>query len=160
MRETPVEPWTLTLRVPGWADGATLRTPDGATTARSGRTASERRAWQAGDRLTLELPSEVRLVHPDHRVDAIRGSIAFERGPLVYAFETADLPPGTSLEDVAVRPSAEVRTVPRPDLGAGVLGVVTTAATPPDLQVQAIPYFTWGNRNVEAMRVWIPAGPG
>ena len=95
VHETPVEPWTLTLRVPGWADGATLRTPDGATTALSGRTASERRAWEAGDRMTLELPSEIRLVHPDHRVDAIRGSIAFERGPLVYAFETADLPPGT-----------------------------------------------------------------
>ncbi len=45
----------------------------------------------------------------DPRVDAIRGCVAFERGPLVYCFEGADLPTGASTEDLVIRPGVTSR---------------------------------------------------
>ena len=99
-------------------------------------------------------------IRPDPRVDAIRGSVAIERGPLVYAVETADLPDGTTLEDVTLPADPSARAVSRPDLGDGVVGVAAAAATPAGLDLQAVPYFTWGNRTADAMRVWVPTSRG
>ncbi|HXG39318.1 MAG TPA: hypothetical protein VNJ28_00110 [Candidatus Limnocylindrales bacterium] len=67
----------------------------------------------------------VRIVEADPRIDAVRGCLALERGPLVYCVEGADLPPGTELEEVelAVRSGdAPARPVVRWDrvrAGAG-----------------------------------------
>ena len=78
------------------ADGATERVADG-----RGRAAGRRDApWRAGDTVDLDLDMPPRLTVPDPRVDAIRGCVALERGPLVYCVETADLPAGVELEDV------------------------------------------------------------
>ena len=159
IRETPTEPWALSIRVPGWATDATIRTPGNESRAVAGRTVIERRSWQSGDTLTLELAMTPRMTTPDLRVDAIRGTVALERGPLVYAIETADMPPATELEDVALDASAEASPVPRPDLGEGLVGLAVPAAAPKGAEIGAIPYFAWGNRDGEAMRVWIPTAP-
>jgi DUF1680 family protein len=156
---SPAEPWTLSLRIPQWANGATIQDADGHARPIGPGMMRERREWHAGDHLVLDLGSDVRIVRPDPRVDAVRGSVAIERGPLVYALETADLPPGTALEDVTLPVDPAGRSVPRPDLGDGVIGVATDATTPSGLEVQAIPYFAWGNRAPDAMRVWIPTAP-
>ena len=123
-----------------------------------------------------------RVTEADPRIDAIRGCVALERGPLVYCIETADLPPGWALEE-AVLPHAIAPTdAPRPELGSGVVGLtVPVAREPADAaewpyrdgrrrrrrpapsatprRSSAIPYFAWANRSVEAMRVWIPRRP-
>ena len=54
----------------------------------------------AATRVTLMLDMPVRVTSPDPRVDASRGCVALERGPLVYCIETADLPDGLALEEV------------------------------------------------------------
>ena len=54
-----------------------------------------------GDRLTLTLPVAPRLTVADPRVDAARGCVAIERGPLVYCVESADHP-GQRLDDVVL----------------------------------------------------------
>ncbi|MEU4234657.1 beta-L-arabinofuranosidase domain-containing protein [Nonomuraea sp. NPDC026600] len=60
--------------------------------------------WRPGDEIRLELPMAPRWTFPDRRVDAVRGSVAVERGPLVYCAESvADEPP---LADVAARVSS------------------------------------------------------
>jgi len=51
-----------------------------------------RRAWTRGDELAVEFPLPVRTIRPDPRIDAVRSCVTFERGPLVYCFEGADLP--------------------------------------------------------------------
>ena len=97
--ETPPEPWTLSLRIPAWCTSATLRNGARRHGGGPGRCPSrgrDARAWQAGDALTLELDLPVRATEPDRRVDAVRGCVALERGPLVYCIETADLPSGVS----------------------------------------------------------------
>jgi hypothetical protein len=82
----------------------------------------------------------------------------------VYCIETADIPDGVELEDVAVAESVAPIATDRSDLGASVVGLSmpasighsATGATRHDIEIGAIPYFAWANRGVAAMRVWIP----
>ncbi|MCI0583056.1 MAG: glycoside hydrolase family 127 protein [Chloroflexi bacterium] len=167
VRETPAEAWTLGLRIPAWSEAATL--DDGATVdpVEAGTRVVERtRAWAAGDRLVLDLAMPARTTEPDPRIDAIRGCLALERGPLVYCVESADLPDGVDLEEIALAPDTRPTASPRPDVAAGLIGISAPAvrgaaeqgANAP-IDVAAIPYFAWANRGPGAMRVWLPAGP-
>jgi DUF1680 family protein len=154
--DTPAEPWTLGLRVPGWSSGATLQASGGDAIPVSGPLATETRTWRPGDTLVLELDMPARVTAPHPRVDAVRGTVALERGPLVYCLETADLGSGTELEDVTIDPGVEPRPVRRTDLG-DVVGLALPARVgSSSTEVVAIPYHTWGNRSAGGMRVWIP----
>jgi DUF1680 family protein len=164
--QTPDRPWALSLRVPRWCRSAILTGPDGPLAPSAGAAELSRR-WTAGDTVVLDLDLPVRVVEPHPRVDAVRGCVAVERGPLVYCLESADLPPGTELEDLYLDPSREPATVPRPDIGDAVVGVSlpvvgrpagsgTPEAGGAGTSAGAIPYFAWANRGAGAMRVWIP----
>jgi DUF1680 family protein len=161
---TPDDDWTLSLRIPAWASGATL---DGSPVA-PGEYARIRRAWRPGDALDLDLPMPVRFTAADSRIDAARGCVAVERGPLVYAVE------GPDVDDLTVDPTGGGRVGHRPDLLDGVT-VVSLAghvadhtgarwpypAEPPAAraratEVTAVPYFAWANRGITGMRVWLP----
>jgi len=130
-----------------------------------------------GDKVTLEVDVSPRLTAPNPRIDAVRGCLALERGPVVYCFEEQDLPAGADLADVAIDPAAEpVDHGPVAPLG-GVPGVALPgvvrdsdgwrhseyrdlrelpAAAAAPTQLLAVPYFTWANRSEGGMRVWIP----
>jgi len=136
------------------------------------------RSWKAGDRVELELDVSPRLTLPNPRIDAVRGCVALERGPIVYCFEQTDLAAGANLADVALRTdTAPTDSDPLPPLGGvpgvSVAGVVRDlegwrqaeyldvrelprdgAATP--ARLLAIPYFTWANRGDGGMRAWLP----
>ena len=151
----PEHPWTLTLRVPSWCRSAALTGPGGDGPAPAGPGAAElTRRWEGGDTVVLDLDLPVRVTGPDPRVDAVRGCVAVERGPLVYCVESADLPAGTELEDLRWDPGREPVTAPRPDLGDAVVGITVPLAGAGT--VGAIPYFAWANRGAGAMRVWVP----
>jgi uncharacterized protein len=125
-----------------------------------------RRRWQPGDEITVHLDLTPRWIHPDRRVDAVRGCAAIERGPLVYCFEQADQADGISLADLAVLPGAVLRERPvsLPGIGETIEVTVDGVHLPPppratprtSIAVIAIPYFQWDNRDGRAMRVWIP----
>jgi len=159
-------PWTLSLRVPGWAvDGATL-TVGGQTRPVGPGYVSERRAWRSGDEVVLRLPMAPRFSHPHPRIDAVRGCVAVERGPLVYALESVDLPGGTSVDDLRVdigEPPELVdgRVVVRcrqlhADDPAWPYGDDRAAADTELREVPLVPYHAWANRGPSAMRVWLP----
>jgi len=165
--DTPPTAWRLSLRIPAWCRSSSVAVVDEPSREIAHGTSSIEldRGWRAGERVVLDLAMPVRVTHPDRRVDAIRGTVAIERGPLVYCIETADLPASVELEDVVV--DADVRAEPadRSDLGAGVVGLRLPAyarrdragaTTDEPIEIGAIPYFLWANRSVEAMRVWIP----
>jgi DUF1680 family protein len=163
---TAEEPWALSLRVPAWAAGARLAVNDDELEPPAPGYARVERAWRAGDRVTLELPLEPRLTAPHPRVDAVRGCLAIERGPLVYCVEEADAPAGAIVDDLRIDPAAELRALPSPDLLGGIVAVEAVGAhQPPEdvaaldgaVTLRAIPYSHWGNRGEGAMRVWIPA---
>jgi uncharacterized protein len=71
----------LQLRIPGWATGATLTVNGHAEPApQPGSFARIERTWHARDRVELKLPMPPRISHWFH------GSVAVERGPLVFSF--------------------------------------------------------------------------
>jgi uncharacterized protein len=159
-------PWRIALRVPAWADGAVLAYGDLRRRVGPGYATMER-DWRPGDELRLDLPLAPRWTRPDPRVDAVRGCVAAERGPLVYCVESVDQGPGTRLDEVAVDAAA-----PPADQGTdgGLGGAVTLGCTARPMRVgepdQAtavtpltlVPYHLWGNRGPAAMRVWLPEG--
>lgn len=155
VNETPADDWTLSMRVPGWCTTATI---DGRP-AGAGPWFRETRAWTPGDSVVLMMDMAPRVTEPDPRVDAVRGCVAFERGPIVYCAESADLPAGVELEDIEVDASEAPEPVDRSDVAPGVVGLVMRGRgrddrAPRDLM--AIPYFAWANRSPGAMRVWMP----
>jgi DUF1680 family protein len=180
VKEAPAGPWSLAMRIPDWCQSASVRVASGETeTLRApGRWTSESRRWQAGDEVVLCLEMPARVTQPDARIDAIRGCLALERGPLIYCVETDDLPAGVTLEDVVLEPTVRPRPVTRADIGESVVGLVVPAIHRPAgpqnawpyrwnggrgravearaIEVGAIPYFLWANRSVRGMRVWIP----
>jgi len=178
IEETDGNAWKLALRVPGWCEGANLQVNGEAVevAAASGTYAAIERAWQAGDVVELDMPIKPRLTESNPRVDAIRGSLAIERGPLVYCLEEVDQQPGLNLLDVRIAPGASLQAIWREDLLGGVVvveaqGAVVDAgawrdelyrpARTEDLPqrevvLTAVPYYAWANRGPGTMRVWIP----
>jgi uncharacterized protein len=127
--ETIAEPWRLSIRVPGWCSRASA-TLAGEVVAETGPGELElSRAWRAGERLAVHLEMQPRITVPDLRIDAIRGSVAYERGPLVYALEDADLPAGKSVESVEVDPAQPIDVVTEPEPGLGEMARLKIQAT-------------------------------
>jgi DUF1680 family protein len=159
--EAPDTPWTLTLRVPHWAEGATL---DGA--AVSPGQVRVRRRFHPGDTVVLDLPVRPRLTAADPRVDSVRGCAAVERGPVVYCVESVDLPPHVPVEALRLDPS-----IAPADRDGAVVVVGRLASLPDDewpygppgretgvrtLDVTLRPYHDWAGRGPSTMRVWLP----
>ncbi|ARC58553.1 Non-reducing end beta-L-arabinofuranosidase [Frondihabitans sp. 762G35] len=159
-------PVTLTLRIPAWAGHADVQVGSEGVSRVTGRTVEITRVFHPGDVITLDLPMDARWVTPDPRIDAVRGTVAVERGPLVLCLEQAA--DGPSVNDVVVDTSATLWTT---DRGAAVTGrraAVDSAPwpygkTPATLQdlgtLQLVPYSTWANHGPSTMRVWLPAPP-
>jgi hypothetical protein len=87
----PVE-FAVNLRVPWWAEKASVSVNGKRESAAAGRFASVQRQWKNGDRIDLELPLGMRLEpidprHPD--------TVALMSGPLVL-FAVADSNPGVT----------------------------------------------------------------
>lgn len=165
--QAPPTPWTLRLRVPGWAQGAQLTVGDERQAVGAGY-ATVTRTFAVGDVVVLDLPVVARWTFADPRVDAVRGQVAVERGPLVLCLESTDL--GSDVDGVRVR--TDVDPVERD-------GVVLVAASTLDLGdsawpygeepdagvvqgatdrglVPLVPYHHWANRGPSTMRVWMP----
>jgi DUF1680 family protein len=171
-------PWTLSLRVPGWCRRAVARINGRDVEGTPGTDGYLRleRAWAPGDSVQLDLAMEPRLVEAHPWVESIRGAVAIERGPLVYCLEQADHP-AAPLGDLEIDATAPVVAEWRGDLLEGVTVVRAAglhvdasawrgrlyrpldAAAPPArrrVELTAIPYYAWANREPGAMRVWIP----
>ena len=174
LEEAPAEPFTLHLRVPGWAQGAKLEVAGAPVAAAPGTYVPVRRHWQAGDRVTLTLPLHAELVIANPRLEQDRNQAAVVRGPVVYCLEAVDLSDGAPLDEIHLpRDFAPVAHY-EPDLLGGVAVLEGTAirakarpwqhelyrrgeaADRVPVPIRMIPYFAWHNRGNHAMAVWLP----
>jgi hypothetical protein len=175
--------FTINVRIPGWArnepvPGDLYRYLDSSsvqpTITVNGQAVPMRvvkgyvsiaRTWQAGDVIDLNLPMPVRRVVANDQVEADRGRVAIQRGPIVYAAEWPDNPDG-HVRNLVVADAAPLAPEFRPALLNGVEVVTGTSTslsydaagkvvskTQPFL---AIPYYAWANRGKGEMMVWLP----
>jgi hypothetical protein len=178
IEETDGSPWELALRIPGWCQEATVQVGDEIidVSASRGEYARIQRVWQSGDVVLLNLPLQPRIIEPHPRIDALRGSVAIERGPLVYCLEEVDQPAEANLLDVCIAPETPLQARWREDLLGGVVVIEAQGAVADmsswarelyramaaeslaqqEVKLMAVPYYAWANRGPGTMRVWIP----
>jgi uncharacterized protein len=165
--ETDGRPFALSLRVPPWATGAELADAGTRRPVAPGSAVVER-AFNVGDEIILTLPMMPRYTFPDPRIDAVRGCVAVERGPLVMCAESVDLPGERHVDllrvDTSVPPRDDEDSVvvnarfldpsddgwPYRDAGVAEPSVSDGGAVP------LVPYNRWANRGPSTMRVWLP----
>jgi len=173
--------FTLKIRIPGWVRGKVVPSDlytytDG---KRLGYTVSVNgqeyypenrdyitinRKWKKGDKVQIHFDMEPRIVRANNKVEADRGMVAVERGPLVYCAEHPD-----NNFDIF---SALINQEPKFTLGKGEIAgtpvvTLTTDAqtldfnkqgklTTKDQKLTLIPYYAWCHRGSGKMRVWLP----
>ncbi len=181
--------FAMNIRIPGWVQGKPVPSElyeyaDGKTLSWSisvnGETLPSNvngagyafvdRRWKKGDTVRLHLDMAPRLVKADERVEADRGRVSVERGPLVYCAEWPDndfdlggillnqkpqfsvdpaFPLVTKQEQIyaltALKTDAQL-------LNFDEAGRLTTR----DVTLRLIPYYAWNHRGAGRMMVWLP----
>jgi uncharacterized protein len=174
--------WTLFLRAPLWCSTFAKPKINGKTAdivkPKSGGAdyMALRRAWKAGDKISLSFTMPVRRVEAHPYAAENRDRVALMHGPLLYCIEGADHR-GHDLRDIILPARSRITTEKRPFLLGGVTVLLASAeAAPPDeigdalyftaysharnskrqqLDLTAIPYYAWANRAPGQMAVWL-----
>ena len=162
--------FAMRLRLPGWANGqpvpSDLYTYVNAQTSDievkvNGTAVSYEmhdgymtisRTWAAGDVISFELPMDVHKTRANDLVEADRGRLSIERGPMVYCIESPD----NAGQDWYLTADADAA----PSWTEDMNGLMTLSITEPGTsaavhQLTAIPYYAWANRGKSNMEVWI-----
>jgi len=176
-------PFTINVRIPGWArdeaaPGGLYRfldkVDDAVTLKVNGKlvplnidkgSASLNRIWKQGDVIELSLPMPIRRVVANERVEADRGRVALQRGPIVYCVEWPDNPQG-HVRNLMLADNAKLTAEFKSTLLGGVTVIKgnalalaydeQNAVIKRDQEFTAIPYYAWANRGPGEMLVWIP----
>jgi len=135
VHEAPSTELALLLRIPGWAEGASIAVNGKAADAAiaPGTYARLERAWAPGDAIDLDLPMPVRLVEAHPGVEDARGKVAVKRGPVVYCAEFPLQEDGERIWQEGVFLPENVRLAPtyRRDFLGGVVVLEGEALTCP-----------------------------
>lgn len=121
------------------------------------------RKWQKGDRIELSFPMQVRRVVSNPMVKDNLNKVAFEYGPLVFCAEQADNQ--LVIDNLIVTANGIWQPEFRKDLLGGIMvlnGEIKTTDKKSgrydkEDKLMLIPYYTWSNRGVDKMKVWLPA---
>ncbi len=178
--ETAME-FGLRVRIPGWAQGRPAPSdlyryaddaPGEAALKVNGEKANPEtnkgyavieRRWEKGDVVELQLPMKVRRVLANENVEADRGRVALERGPIVYCAEWKDN--GGNVHNLVLDDEAELGTEYRTELLNGVTVVrgqlkavrqeKNGEVVSKSHELVAIPYCVWAHRGKGDMAVWL-----
>ena len=161
------------LRIPGWSLGSYALTVNGKSAVAQPEDGFVYLIVNAGD--TLELDMSVKFVRAHSRVRSDAGQVAVMRGLLVYCVEQADNP--GDLWNYRLADGVDA-TAAKTEFQSDLLGGVDTVSLPAvreqadsdgaALYVSAdvapateaailtlVPYYSWANREVGQMRVWL-----
>lgn len=156
--------FTLKLRIPGWLRGEVVPSDlysfaDGHQTGYKVSVNGEEvrsdllngyfsitRKWKAGDTVELDMDMQPRFVKANAAVEADRGRLAIERGPLVYCAEWPDN--SSYVLEAEVSPSDTLAVEYRKDMLYGVSVIK-------DGELSLIPYYAWAHRGKGKMEVWL-----
>lgn len=174
--------FALYIRIPGWAQGELL--PGGLYHYLDDATPPEKKLilkvngekipepelkmgyavidkkWEKGDIVELELPMTVRMIAANNRIEDDRGKVVLMRGPMVYCIEEMDNAQYFADAGNAYLLPAGLEAKKQNDLLNGVVtinGTVSLSDSGKDINISAIPYYAWSNREQGQMKVWLPA---
>ncbi|MES2329324.1 MAG: beta-L-arabinofuranosidase domain-containing protein [Bacteroidota bacterium] len=123
------------------------------------------REWSNSDKITVDLPMNVKRVNSRVEVKANIERVAIQRGPMIYCVEGADnaghtvniVLPKTSLFTVMKQ-----MILSEPVMSIQTDATVLTVSENGDdvktekKKITAVPYYTWNNRGAGQMLVWLP----
>jgi len=122
------------------------------------------RKWKKGDKVQLHFDMEPRIVRANYLVEADRGMVSIERGPLVYCAEHPDN--SFDVFSVLVNQNPQFRLGKGEVAGTPVVTLMTDAQTldfnkegqlmTRNQTLTLIPYYAWCHRGSGKMRVWLP----
>ncbi|MBZ0296708.1 MAG: glycoside hydrolase family 127 protein, partial [Anaerolineae bacterium] len=168
----------LALRIPAWCHEFDVKINGAAGSVKPVNGYIHlRRQWTAGDavQLSLAMPVERVAPHPQIRQDA--GTIALQRGPVLYCLEEVDN--GPQLANIVIPRDSQLTSQENDHIFSGIPVITGDALRlEPDnwpdqelyhtqsqlsyshtpLTFTAIPYSLWANREPGEMRVWIREG--
>lgn len=174
--------WTMKVRIPGWVRGQVVPSnlyeyTDGkrlgySITVNGEKVESElqngyfciNRTWKKGDVVRVHFDMEPRTVKANYKVEADRGRISIERGPIVYCAEWPDN--DFDVLSILMNREPKFEVVERPDLLYGLNQLTTDAQVlnyddngrlvAEDVKLTLIPYYAWCHRGSGSMAVWLP----
>lgn len=163
--------FTLKLRIPGWSRNEVL--PGGLYSFENNSAANPKvllngkvfensiergfititRKWTTGDEINMEMPMSVRLVKANDKVEEDLGKRSFEYGPIVYCVEGIDN--STGLDNISLSSQMDWNVAKDANLLGGV-NVIKGTNEKDNSELVAIPYYSWSNRGIGTMKVWLP----
>lgn len=168
--EVPLK-FVLKLRVPEWSRNVVMpgdlyayrkKSSEVATAAVNGEKLATKagdgyftieRKWEGTETVSLLFPMEVREVLASQKVEEDRGKVSLEYGPLVYSIEEVDNQ--GKFDGIRVFDDETFTVTKDPGLLEGVNVLTGRHDTATFI---AIPYYSWSNRGVGKMKVWLPQG--
>jgi len=175
--EVEKEQFSVMLRIPAWAEQEEVILKINGKVVQeniqSGEYFELKRIWSAGDIIQLELPMPSQLIEANPLVEQCFNQVAVKRGPVIYCLESPDLPNGISISEVVIPGNIEFRPMHKKAFLGGVTVLQGEASyiskddwqqklyrsikTPhlESIDVQLIPYYTWANRGISEMSVWM-----
>ena len=160
------QPFTMKVRIPGWARNEAMPSDlyafaDGLQSQYSVKINGEviktelqqgycsiSRDWKVGDVVELSFDLQPRLVKANNQVEADRGRVAVQCGPIVYCAESPDNE--QPIDSIILNGLTQLKVEWQPEKLYGINQIVT------DKGVTLIPYYAWAHRGVSDMEVWIP----
>ena len=122
------------------------------------------RKWKKGDKVQIHFDMEPRTVRAINKVEADRGMVSVERGPLVYCAEHPDN--SFDIMGALMNQNPQFRLGKSEIAGTPVQTIITDAQTlnfnkqgkleAQDQTLTLIPYYAWCHRGSGKMRVWLP----
>lgn len=122
------------------------------------------RGWNKNDKIELHFPMEIRRIKAHKKVEADKGKIALQRGPLIFALEWKDNKDGF-IRNILIADEEELSTNFEDELLNGVQIIRGKAKgyrinekknlISEEQEFLAIPYFAWAHRGKGEMSVWI-----
>ena len=122
------------------------------------------RTWRLGDTVSVDIPMPVKRIKADDRVEADRGRLAVERGPIVWCAEGIDN--GGRALDVVIPADATFAEKSVDVCGVKMSALATTGChvrkgikkinVGPSVPITLIPYFAWCHREAGEMQTWFP----
>lgn len=123
------------------------------------------REWKQGDLIEYNLPLNIHRVVAISNVAADRNKVALERGPIVYCLEGTD---NNNMSGNLVLPDDAVLSANfKKDMLNGIVVIIgkevvfnsstdVISKQSKEQNFVAIPYYSWCNRGITQMEVWLP----